>query len=69
MYCVTGELPAAQGWRPTETFSALRACARTIAGAASATDAAPATAMNRRRDAPLLLWSSTCHVLLRRAVR
>src|SRR5206468_9576550 len=50
MYCVTGELPAAHGWRPTETLSVLR-CAVTIAGAASVSDAAPAAAMKRRRDA------------------
>ena len=51
MYCVTGELPAAQGCRPTETLSGFSRCARTIAGAAIATDAAPAAAMKRRREA------------------
>src|SRR5665213_2346106 len=51
MYCVTGELPAAHGWRPTDTLSArLLPCARTNAGAASASDAAPAVAMNSRRE-------------------
>src|SRR5439155_20281486 len=56
MYCVTGELPAAHGCRPTDTLSVLR-CAVTIAGAASASDAAPAPAMKRRRD--VLFGSNT----------
>src|SRR6187551_2703118 len=52
MYAVTGELPAAHGWRPTETVTAWRPCARRSGEAPSASDAAPAAAMKRRREAP-----------------
>jgi hypothetical protein len=67
MYAVTGELPAAHGWRPTETVMALRPCARTIDGTESATDAAPAVVMNLRRDTPrigsfVVMRSSSCGV-------
>src|SRR5437660_1401034 len=51
MYCVTGELPAAQGWRPTDTLSGFVACARTEAGAGSTSEYAPAVARKRRRVA------------------
>src|SRR5206468_6426340 len=57
MYCVTGELPAAHGCRPTDTMSGLRVCARTIAGAAKVSDAAPTAVMKRRRDARLFSFS------------
>src|SRR5690349_17941345 len=57
MYFVTGELPAAHGCRPTDTFNVFLACARTIAGAANASDAAPAIAMKRRRDRLLRSFS------------
>ena len=51
MYCVTGELPAAHGWRPTDTFSGLRRLrAHDRRARRAASDAAPAAARKRRRD-------------------
>jgi hypothetical protein len=58
MYAVTGELPAAQGCRPTETVSFFVPCARAKPGRPSASDAAPAVAMKWRRETPLVGFRS-----------
>src|SRR4051812_34524475 len=47
MYCVIGELPAAQGWRPIEIATS---SARAIAGAARTARPVPEAARKLRRE-------------------
>ena len=51
MYCVTGELPAAQGWRPTETLSGL--CALRAHDGGQRIACLPRRQMKPRRAAPM----------------